>query len=211
MQQPDAGAIIVDEMAPLREALTPLIRAAQSDYRIPGLSLALVRNDRVLWLEGFGFADPEQQRPARAQTRYRAGSLAKPITALLVLAQDARRMIDIDQTVGSALPGFRLKTRFDQTAQPITLRQLLSHHAGLPSDLHKGLWSDEPFTQVRERLRDEYAAFPPNLIFNYSNLGYSLLGHLLQVVTQTPFAEHAQQVLFAPLGLSHTRLAADAR
>ncbi|WP_200346745.1 serine hydrolase domain-containing protein [Halochromatium glycolicum] len=206
--QAEPGAIIVDEMAPLREALTPLIRAAQSDYQIPGLSLALVRHDRTLWLEGFGLADPEQQRPARAQTRYRAGSLAKPITALLVLAQQARGTIDIDQPIGSVLPGFRLQARFDQTAQPITVRQLLSHHSGLPSDLNKGLWSDEPFTEVRERLRDEYAAFPPNLIFNYSNLGYSLLGHLLQVVTQTPFAEHAQQALFEPLGLSQTRFAA---
>ncbi|MEA3641238.1 MAG: serine hydrolase domain-containing protein [Lamprobacter sp.] len=206
--QPDANAIIVEEMAPLREALTPLIQAAQADYAIPGLSLALVRHDRTLWLEGFGLAEPEQQRPAQAQTRYRAGSLAKPITALLVLAQQAQGRIDIDQPVGSALPGFRLQSRFDQTAQPITLRQLLGHHSGLPSDLNKGLWSDEPFTQVRERLRDEYAAFPPNLIFHYSNLGYSLLGHLLQVVTQTPFAEHAQQTLFEPLGLSQTRFAA---
>lgn len=206
--QPDADALLVEEMAPLREALTPLIQGAQAEYAIPGLSLALVRHDRILWLEGFGLAEPEQQRPAQAQTRYRAGSLAKPITALLVLAQQAQGNIDIDQPVGSALPGFRLQSRFDQTAQPITVRQLLSHHAGLPSDLNKGLWSDEPFTQVRERLRDEYAAFPPNLIFNYSNLGYSLLGHLLQVVTHTPFAEHAQQALFEPLGLTQTRFAA---
>ncbi|WP_201247208.1 serine hydrolase domain-containing protein [Halochromatium salexigens] len=161
--QGETEALIVEEMAPLREALAPLIRAAQSDYQIPGLSLALVRHDRILWLEGFGLADdPEQQRPAQAQTRYRAGSLAKPITALLVLAQQAQGTIDIDQPVGSALPGFRLKARFDQTAQPIT----------------------------------------------YSNLGYSLLGHLLQVVTQTPFAAHAQQALFEPLGLSHSRFAA---
>ncbi|MBK1620955.1 hypothetical protein CKO42_21520 [Lamprobacter modestohalophilus] len=206
--QGETEALIVEEMAPLREALTPLIQAAQSKYAIPGLSLALVRHDRILWLEGFGLADPEQQRPAQAQTRYRAGSLAKPITALLVLAQQAQGAIDIDQPVGSALPGFRLQSRFDQTAQPITVRQLLSHHAGLPSDLNKGLWSTEPFTQVRERLHDEYAAFPPNLIFNYSNLGYSLLGHLVQVATETPFAEYAQQALFEPLGLSHSRFAA---
>lgn len=205
--QAEAEAVIVDEMAPLRDALTPLIQAAQAEYAIPGLSLALVRHDRILWLEGFGLADPEQQRPAQAQTRYRAGSLAKPITALLVLAQQAQGAIDIDQPVGSALPGFRVKTRFDQTAQPITIRQLLSHHSGLPSDLNKGLWSAESFTQVRARLRDEYAAFPPNLIFNYSNLGYSLLGHLLQVVTRTPFAEHAKQALFEPLDLSQTRFA----
>lgn len=202
----DPEAVIAAEMEPLRGALLPLIRAAQADYQVPGLSLALVHNDRVLWQEGFGLADPEQQRPVRAQTRYRVGSLAKPITALLVLEQEAEGLIDIDQPVGAALPGFALKRRFDQTAQPITVRQLLSHHAGLPSDLHQGLWSDQPFTSVREQLRDEYAAFPPNLIFSYSNLGYSLLGHLVQTVAEMPFVDYADQQLFEPLGLQQTRL-----
>ncbi len=204
----DSGAIIAAEMEPLREALVPLIHAAQADYQVPGLSLALVHKDRILWLEGFGLADPEQQRPARAQTRYRAGSLAKPVTALLVLEQEAEGAIDIDQPLGAALPGFKLKRRFDQTAQPITVRQLLSHHAGLPSDLHQGLWSEQPFSSVREQLRDEYAAFPPNLIFSYSNLGYSLLGHLVQTVTEVPFAQYAEERLFEPLALQQTRFSA---
>ena len=125
--------------------------------------------------------------PHLPRPRYRAGSLAKPITALLVLAQQAEGALDIDQPLSADLPGFRLKPRFDQAARPITPRQLLSHHAGLPSDLNKGLWSEQPFTTVRKQLRDEYAAFPPNLLFGYSNLGYSLLGDLVQTLTETPF------------------------
>lgn len=104
----DPDAIITAEMAPLRDALLPLIRAAQADDQVPGLSLALVRNDRILWLEGLGFADPEQQRPARARTRYRVGSLAKPITALLVLAQQAEGRIDIDHPWVLHCPAFVL-------------------------------------------------------------------------------------------------------
>lgn len=61
---------------------------------------------------------------------------------------------------------------------------------------------------MRAQLHDEYAAFPPNLVFSYSNLGYSLLGHMVQSVTGTAFADHAHQTLFEPLGLQQTRFVA---
>lgn len=202
--QAAAGRTLAPSVQPLRDALAPLIADAQQRFGIPALSLALVRGDQALWLEGFGMADPAAGTPATARTRYRAGSLAKPITALLVLGLQAAGRLDIDQPLGAALPGFALQPRFDTTAQPITVRSVLSHHAGLPADLNQGLWSEAAFTTVRARLRDEYAAFPPNLVFGYSNLGYSLLGHLVQAQTQRPFAEHAEAALFTPLGMTDT-------
>lgn len=205
----DPGARVDPALRPLRDALAPLIAGARERYAIPGISLALVRGDEPLWLEGFGLADPGAATPATTDTRYRAGSLAKPITATLVLALQAGGQLDIDQPVAAALPGFALKPRFDTTAYPITVRSVLSHHAGLPADLNQGLWSDDAFTTVRPRLRDEYAAFPPNLIFSYSNLGYSLLGHLVQAVAGQPFAEHADERLFAPLGMGRSAFSAE--
>jgi CubicO group peptidase (beta-lactamase class C family) len=80
--------------------------------------------------------------------------------------------------------------------------------AGLPSDLNKGLWSATPFTEVVMQLKDEYAAFPPNLVFGYSNVGYTLLGHLVQQVAGEPFERHVEQRLFRPFGMVDTRFAA---
>jgi CubicO group peptidase (beta-lactamase class C family) len=190
----------------LRDALAPLIADAQARFGIPALSLVLVRGEETLWAEGFGLADPEKGVPATAQTRYRAGSLAKPLTALAVLGLAARGALDIDQPLSGALPGFRLRERFDSTARPITVRSVLSHHSGLPSDLNRGLWSGESFTEVRDRLRDEYAAYPPNLVFNYSNVGYSLLGHLIQTVSGGPYAEYMDEQLLTPLGMRASAL-----
>jgi CubicO group peptidase (beta-lactamase class C family) len=195
------------QLRPLRDALAPQIDAARARFGVPALSLVLVHSDRVLWAEGFGDADPQRGRPASADTVYRAGSLAKPFTALATLALAEAGRIDIDAPLVAGLPGFAMQSRFDASA-PITPRMLLSHHAGVPSDLHKGLWSDTPFTAVTAALRDEFAAYPPNLVFGYSNVGYTLLGHLVQETTTAPFAEHLTRTLFAPLGMDATRIAA---
>ncbi len=204
----DDGTLISPAVRRLRDALAPLITDAQQRYGIPALSLVLVRGDKTLWAEGFGLADPHRGVTATPRTRYRAGSLAKPLTALAVLQLAEQGELDLDQPLSAALPGFRLRQRFDNGAHPITVRSALSHHAGLPSDLHQGLWSDAPFTQVRDRLQDEYASCPPNLVFSYSNLGYSLLGHLIQSVSGKPYAAHMDAQLLTPLGMSASSLAA---
>ena len=199
------GRVVSPRIAPLRDALAPLIADAQRRFAIPGLSLVLVSGEQTLWSEGFGWAAPDPREPATAETLYRAGSLAKPFTALAVLQLEARGLLDIDQPLSAALPGFRVRSRFDLTGNPITPRGLLTHHAGLPTDLNKGMWTGTPFTAVLPQLRDEYTAFPPGLIFSYSNLGYSLLGHLVQASAGQPFAEYAQTQLLDPLGMTHSR------
>lgn len=199
-------AIIEPAIQPLRDALAPRIDAARERFGIPAVSLALVRGDQVLWTEGFGDADPQLGRRASADTLYRAGSLAKPFTALATLALAQTGRVDIDAPLSTSLPAFGIGSRF-QGAEAITPRMLLSHHSGLPSDLHKGLWSDTPFTAVTTQLRDELAAFPPQLVFSYSNVGYTLLGHLVQRVTAEPFPVHLQRTLFGPLGMDATRIA----
>ncbi len=138
----------------------------------------LVRGGEVLCEEGFGLADVAKNQAATADTRYRAGSLAKPMTAIAVMQLAEKGMVDIDQPLVGYLPVFSIRSRFDTTAQPITVRSVLSHHAGLPTDLNKGMWTEQPFTAVASKLREEYACFPPNLVFSYSNVGYTLLGHL---------------------------------
>ena len=158
----------------------------------------------MLWSEGFGLADVGKNQAATADTRYRAGSLAKPMTAVAVMQLAEEGSIDIDQPLAGYLPAFSIRSRFDTTVEPITVRSVLSHHAGLPTDLNKGMWTDQPFTAVATKLRDEYASFPPNLVFSYSNVGYTLLGHLVQQVSGVPFNRYMEERVFRPLGMSHS-------
>jgi CubicO group peptidase (beta-lactamase class C family) len=198
------GALICDELRPIRDTLAPLIRAAQERFAIPGISLALVTADQVLWREGFGYADLAQRRRAGPDTVYRAGSLAKPITALAVMQLAERGLLDIDQPLSGYLTEFSIRSRFDTVAAPITVRSVLDHHAGLPTDLNKGMWTHRSFATVARELREEYAAFPPDLVFSYSNVGYSLLGHMVQKVAGESFADYVQRHILSPLGMKHS-------
>jgi CubicO group peptidase (beta-lactamase class C family) len=185
----------------IRDSLAPLIEAAQERFQIPGISLVLVRGRDVLWTEGFGHADQTQGTEATPYTVYRAGSLAKPFTAIAVMQLAEAGEIDIDQPINAYLPEFSIRSRFDTIAKPITVRSTLCHHSGLPTDLNKGMWSREPFTQVAEKLREEYAAFPPNLVFSYSNVGYTLLGHMVERTARIPYAEYMEQRIFDRIGM----------
>ena len=200
---PTAGAKIVgDEIARIRDDLAPLIASAQKKYLVPGISLVLVRGGHILWSEGFGFADLARRIPATSETVYRAGSLAKPFTAMAVMQLAEKDELDIDQPLNGYLSEFSIRSRFDTTAEPITIRSVLCHHSGLPTDLNKGMWTDESYTKVTERLREEYAAFPPNLVFSYSNVGYTLLGHLVETVSGTPYADYMEAHIFRPWGMT---------
>jgi CubicO group peptidase (beta-lactamase class C family) len=199
-------AIVHDDIRAIRDDLAPLIRAAQGKFEIPGISLVLVRGGETLWIEGFGYADKGKGLRATPQTLYRAGSLAKPFTAIAVMQLAEAGEIDIDQPLSGYLSEFSIRSRFDTTAEPITVRSLLCHHSGLPTDLNKGMWSDQSFTEVASMLKEEYTAFPPNLVFSYSNVAYTLLGHMVEKVSGVPFVHYLEEEIFAPLGMASTGL-----
>ena len=198
-----AGAV-TREMGELRRRLLPQIQKARQQYGIPGISLALVQDGRVVWSEGFGYADRERGLPATPNTVYRAGSLAKLFTAMAVMRLEDQGEIDIDQPLSAYLPEFAIRGRFTGDAEPITPRSILCHHSGLPTDLKKGMWAAGDFTRVANALREEYAAYPPNLIFSYSNVGYTLLGHMVERQTGRPFTRYMREQLYTPLGMRHT-------
>jgi CubicO group peptidase (beta-lactamase class C family) len=203
--QETGSSRVRDEIRPLRDSLVPQIEAMRRSYSIPGLSLAVVQGDDVLWLEGFGDARQSRRTPATPDTVFEAGSLAKPFTALAVMQLAAAGRIEIDRPLRAYLPELAIRSRFGATSLP-TVRNVLSHHAGFPSDLTKGMWSDAPLTSVTAALGEEYMAFPPNLVFSYSNVGYTLLGHAVERVTGAPYAVHMDRAIFAPLGMTRTAM-----
>ena len=193
--------IVHEDAKQTRKALADIIEKVRAKYQIEGISLVLVRNQDTLWLEGFGYADRERLVPVTPGTVFRAGSLAKPFTATAVMQLEEQGRLDIDQPINAYVPQFSIRSRFDTTAAPITVRSILCHHSGLPTDLNKGMWSNDPFTKVAAQLNEEYTAFPPNLVFSYSNLGYTLLGHMIQEVSGEDYSAYMRSHLFEPMGM----------
>lgn len=187
--------------------LSERIPVEMKRHSVKGLSIALVNEEGVLWAAGFGMADVNQQIKASSETLYRIGSVTKPLTALVIMRLHERGLVDIDRPVSDYLPGFSIRSRFG-TEPVITLRALLAHHSGLPSDLFAGMWVDHPVSlaELVEEMHNESLASEPETQYRYSNPGYSLLGRVIEVVTEKPYAQAMREVLFEPLAMEATKV-----
>ena len=119
--------------------LERFIAHEMTDKGIPALSIALVDDQRIVWSQGFGFADPKGKVSATAETIYRVGSVSKLFTDIAVMQLVEQGKIDLDAPVTRYLPDFRPRNLF---GKPITLRQLMSHRSGLVREPPVGNYFD---------------------------------------------------------------------
>ena len=191
----DYGVVI----AHLRER----IQHELTSNNVTGLSIALLDGPRMVWADGFGYADKARGVRATARTRYRAGSLSKVLTSAAVMQLAEAGQLDIDAPLVQVLPDFAIKSR-GTSDSPITLRMIMSHHSGLPTDRADRMWVENPahFSSVIEALHDEYSAFPPNLVHAYSNIGFSLLGAAIERVAGKGYERAMHERLLMPLGMA---------
>lgn len=197
--------LVPGEYGYLKEQMAWLIRKEMAKNNVQGLSIALVDGQQVVWSEGFGFADTAAQAPATGDTVYRVGSVSKLFTSTAAMQLVEQGRLELDKPLATYVPDFSLRSRFSNAA-PITLRSIMTHHSGIPSDHLHGMWTrqPQPISSLPVLIRDEYAAFPPNTVFSYSNLGISLLGLAVQKVSGQEFASYMQQTLLSPLGMQHS-------
>lgn len=158
---------------------------------------------RVLYAQGFGFADQSTQTPNTADTSFRIGAVTKQFTAAAILRLAAEGKLSLEDTIAKHLP------EYPQPGAAITIHQLLSHTAGLPN--YMGLDAvvsrrTETFTprQLLELFWKEPLEFPPGSDFRYSESGYVVLGAIIEHVTGQTYAAHMQRDIFARFGLEHT-------
>jgi len=189
----------------LKSYLTWLIQEKMADQGVEGLSIAVVDDQQVVWSQGFGYADKASNIAATPETVYRVGSISKLFTDTLVMQLAEQGKLDIDKPLKTYLPNFVIKSRFTY-ADPITPRNIMTHHSGLPGDVGRGMWTKNPalFTQLVGQLSDEYVAYPTNTLWSYSNLGITLLGAMLQQTTGENFHTYAERQLLKPLGMTQS-------
>ncbi len=122
----------------VKEATSELIRKEMKKNNVIGLSIALVDDQRVAWAQGFGYADENRGIPAAPETIYKIGSITKLFTASAVMRLAEQGKLDIDRPLQTYLPEFSMRSRFPDQ-KPITLRDLMTHHSGLPANFLKGM------------------------------------------------------------------------
>lgn len=196
------------DYGPLKEAVSQLIKKEMRKNDVVGMSIALVDDQRVVWAQGFGYADEKNDIAAEPDTVYRAGTLTMLFTATAAMQLVEQGTLDIDRPLKTHLPDFTIRSRFNNS-RPITLRDLLTHHAGLPSNLQKGMWSSKPelFTGVAGLLKDEYAAYPPGFLYSFSSVGMTLAGHAVERAAGRDYASVVTESILQPLSMGRSDFA----
>jgi CubicO group peptidase (beta-lactamase class C family) len=179
-----------------------------ADSRIPGVSVALVDTDGVLWLQGFGQVDFNNGKPITPDTTFSIQSMSKTFTALAVMMAVQDGLVDLDKPITTYLPDFTVHSIFeDHPERRITLRHLLSHTSGLGFDAPVGNNDDWPSAGFEVHIRsisDTWLKMPVGKDYSYSNMGIDLAASIIQVVSGRPFPEYAHEKVFTPLGMTHS-------
>ncbi|WP_224249899.1 serine hydrolase domain-containing protein [Hyalangium gracile] len=193
-----------DPYAELKTEVSQLIESGMARDQIRGLSIALVDDQEVVWAQGFGLADQGAQRPATSETAYEIGSVSKVFTATAVMQQVERGRLALDRPIQEFIPGFTLQSRF-QDSGPITLRHLLTHHAGIPEQ-YVGAFTPRALSlpERMELLREEHQAYPVGKLWAYSNTGIVIAGRALETASGMEFTAAMKQHVLGPLGMSQS-------
>lgn len=180
------------------------IRYTMHQKHQPGLAVGIVYDGDLLWGKGYGYADIETEQPVTLDTRFRIASISKTFTAVAILQLRDAGELCLDDPLAKYLDWFDLQY---EGAPAITIRNLLTHTSGLPRDSHNPMWTecDAPeWDEFVEGLKARPPTRAPYHKFAYSNVGYSLLGGLLEQVTGDSWGDYLQRNIVDPLGMSET-------
>ena len=219
-----AAALVLTLLAPPLHAQQPLaddpgvaealhlldtwMDAAQAYEGIPGASLAVVHDQELVWAKGFGFAHVERQEPATPSTMYSICSISKLFTAVGVLQLRDHGKVDLDDPVGKHLAWFRIQDEFAE-AGAVTVEGLLTHTSGLPREAKAPYWTgpDYPFPthdEIVARLPTQSMLYPPRTYYQYSNLGLTLAGEIVDAASGQTYDDYIRANILEPLGMSST-------
>lgn len=196
-----ASDSIADIVAKNRQEIPQLM----AEQHIPGLAIAVVDDQGILWAEGFGFTDTGRRVPVTPNTMFNIESTSKVFTAAGVLLAVQDGLLDLDEPIITYLPDFTVNSIFEEHPErKITLRNLLSHTAGFTHEAPVGNNWDADATSFEAHIRsisDTWLRFPVSTGYAYSNLGIDLAGYILQKVSGQSFADYERDHLFQPLGM----------
>ena len=206
-----AGEKKVADHPRVQEALNLLDIWLESELgykRMPGISIAVVHDQELVWSNGYGFANVKDEVPARPDTIYSICSISKLFTCTSVMQLRDAGKLQLDDPISKYLPWFEIK-RTDPNAPPITIRMIMRHSSGLPRESEVE-YEGEPDLPWPERevmiakLPGQETLYPIDTYFQYSNLGMTLLGEIVAVVSGQPYDDYIREHILEPLGMSDT-------
>lgn len=202
-QQP-ATSVLVNTPAEWRPVVARARALLQDSIRasgVPGASVTVMADGKVIWSEGFGWADLEQRVPVTPLTRFRIGSVSKSLTAAAVGLLWQEGKLDLD------VPVQHYVTSFPRKRWPVTTRQVAGHQAGIRHYRGMEFLSSRHYDSVAEGLTifaDDSLLFEPGTKYSYSSYGFNLVSAAVEGASGEPFLDYMQEQVFIPLGMRST-------
>ena len=177
-------------------------RNMMNESGAPGVSVAIATENQLCYAKGFGLADVENGVAVKPETRFRTASIAKPMTAFVILSLVEEGAIDLDAEIPRYCP------EYAQKKWPVTCRQLLGHLGGVRHYKNSAeSRSTEHFFSVKSALStfaDDPLKHEPGTKYLYSSFGYNLLGSIAEGAGNDSFLELLQARVLAPAKMTHT-------
>lgn len=192
------------DLATAVDLLDKWIAKKAHDRHQPGLAMGIVHNGDLIWGKGYGYANLEQQIPITLDSRFRIASISKTFTATSIMQLYDAGKLRLDDPISDYLDWFDLQY---PDAPPITIYHCLTHTSGLPRDATTAHWTENQFQsweEVVETTKTRQPMMPPLQDFSYSNLGYTMLGGVVEAVSGEPWGDYVQNHILNPLGMSDT-------
>lgn len=198
-----------DRLEKIRATL-PVIERLYRDYseknHFPGLAFGLVVDGKLLLSGANGFSEIATSTKAGPKSLFRIASMSKSVTAMGILALRKEGKLKLDDPAYLYIPELRNMPSLTADAPAITIRHLLTHMAGFPED---NPWGDRQLDTHDEQLialisKGISFSNVPGVTYEYSNLGFAMLGKIISNVSGKPYQQYINEVIFKPLGMTST-------
>jgi len=191
----------------LASFLNTTVNDELANDHIPGATVAVVKDGKLFYTHGYGYADVEHKTPVDANvSMFEIASVTKLFTWTAVMQLVQAGKIDLHADVNTYLKDFKVPSTY---SQPITMEHLMTHTAGFEDQLVGDAVSDPKDIQpLGTTLSQTIPArvWPPGQVWSYSNWGANLAGHIVEEVSGVPFNQYVQQKIFIPLGMHNTTI-----
>lgn len=189
------------------ESVREIIRRKLADGATPSITVAVAQHGKIIWEEGFGWADRERKVPATPKTVYSLASVSKPITATALMTLVQAGKIDLDKPINDYLGDAKVKA-WVGNAEQATVRRVANHSSGLP--LHSNFFGRAggvPVPSDDETIRRYgHLVTAPGEHFQYSNIAYGILSYVVSRVSGKSFSDFLRDEVFLKLSMTHSSM-----
>ncbi len=193
-------------IADTKEVVDQLFRQHAERNHFPSYSYGIISGGRLVYSSSSGYADVKQAVPATSRTAYRIASMSKSFTAMAIMQLRDRGKLRLDDPASLYIPEMKKLKHLATDAPAITIRHLLTHAAGFPED---NPWGDRQLADTDKELMNLMSggvsfSNVPGIAFEYSNMGFALLGRIITNVSKIPYQQYITKNILLPLGMKDT-------